>query len=552
MRVEFSKIKTPTSIPTGVGYATAFSPDDNYLALGHSTTPFLTMYKRIEDDFTKIAFPVPSTVVNGITFSPNGNLLVLAINGTVSEVYNRTGDVFTKIATLTLPSQAFSVAFSSNGEYMCIGHNGGSFISIYKVLGDTFTKISDPNILPTGYVRSVSFSPDGQYLCVTHNNAPYATIYKKNGDSFIKVEISDPPSSMGYGCSFSLNGNYLSISTSATPFICNYKINGDSFKRLPNPSDIPTGFSSSVAYSPDSRYMVVGTNTTPYICIYEVINEIFTRVSAPADLPVNTVNSVSFSNRYLSVAEAQSPYIDIYKVNYIYENKILLSSGDKYYSVVNRKYENIIPVMTSNTSSAPIVPIFSTEWTNGIQAGAGSAFNAFDGDINKVSGWSSATNAFIGIDWGTAKLIEGYRITSHPTLSNTPPTGWIFEASLDNSTWITLDTKTGITWGKGEVKEFIISKTSYYRYYRLRCTVNSTFAVAELEMLKLSNPSLIELSETDENAIIKFSENYVDDFNFQMSKIKKVTMLNQPLGSGKIIEHTIDMSKRRVDKITLG
>ncbi|UOK65275.1 hypothetical protein MT997_13580 [Paenibacillus sp. OVF10] len=418
-------------------------------------------------------------------------------------------------------------------------------------MGDSFTKLTDPSILPTGFVRGASFSPDGKHLCLAHGTSPFATIYKREGDTFTKVTFSDTLPSLAEGCAFSPNGKLLSIVTTTSPFVSIYRREGDSFSRLPDPIKLPSGYSTSVAFSLDSKRMIVGTTTTPFLCIYEVNDKEIIRLSDVWS-STGTVNAVDFSyDNYLSVAEAASPYLGIYKANYIYENNILLSSGDKYYSFINRKYENLIPKMTSNSSSAPIVPIFSTEWTNGIQVGAGSAFNAFDGDINKVSGWSTSSNAFIGIDWGTAKLIERYRITSHPTLSNTPPTGWIFEASQDNSTWITLDTKTGITWGKGEMKEFIISNTSYYRYYRLRSTVNTTFAVGELEMLQLEAPSLVEYDIINEKTVVEFSENSMLDFNFNMSQIKDIKIFETPLGSGKTFEHIIDMSKRRVDKITL-
>jgi hypothetical protein len=75
---------------------------------------------------------------------------------------------------------------------------------------NTFTKLSNPNTLPTGTGMSTSWSPDGQYLSVAHNNSPFITIYKRNGDTFTKLPdpITLPPSTAN-GTSWSPDGQYL-------------------------------------------------------------------------------------------------------------------------------------------------------------------------------------------------------------------------------------------------------------------------------------------------------------------------------------------------------
>ena len=51
------KIKFQTTLPTGTGYDCAFSSDGTYLCVAHSTTPYVTIYKRAGDVFTKLADP---------------------------------------------------------------------------------------------------------------------------------------------------------------------------------------------------------------------------------------------------------------------------------------------------------------------------------------------------------------------------------------------------------------------------------------------------------------------------------------------------------------
>ncbi|MBN2160657.1 MAG: hypothetical protein JW807_14810, partial [Spirochaetes bacterium] len=44
----FTKLSDPSTLPAGNGVSSAFSPDGNYLAIGHLTTPFITIYKTVE------------------------------------------------------------------------------------------------------------------------------------------------------------------------------------------------------------------------------------------------------------------------------------------------------------------------------------------------------------------------------------------------------------------------------------------------------------------------------------------------------------------------
>ena len=43
----FTKLANPSQLPTGPGRGTAFSPDGIYLSVAHDTSPFITIYKGI-------------------------------------------------------------------------------------------------------------------------------------------------------------------------------------------------------------------------------------------------------------------------------------------------------------------------------------------------------------------------------------------------------------------------------------------------------------------------------------------------------------------------
>ena len=58
----FTKLANLTTLPTGTGIGVAFSSDDTYMAVAHDTTPFVTMYSRTA---------VPSSGF-GVAFSNTG------------------------------------------------------------------------------------------------------------------------------------------------------------------------------------------------------------------------------------------------------------------------------------------------------------------------------------------------------------------------------------------------------------------------------------------------------------------------------------------------
>jgi hypothetical protein len=51
------KLDNPSSLPEGVGLGTSFLQNDPYLAVAHSRSPFLSIYKQDEDVFTKLPQP---------------------------------------------------------------------------------------------------------------------------------------------------------------------------------------------------------------------------------------------------------------------------------------------------------------------------------------------------------------------------------------------------------------------------------------------------------------------------------------------------------------
>jgi hypothetical protein len=60
------KLANPEDLPTGTGRGTSFSPNADYLSVAQSASPFLTIYKKSGDTFTKL--PNPSVLPTGFGY----------------------------------------------------------------------------------------------------------------------------------------------------------------------------------------------------------------------------------------------------------------------------------------------------------------------------------------------------------------------------------------------------------------------------------------------------------------------------------------------------
>lgn len=182
----FTAVANPATLPAGLGKSCAWSPDGTFLAVGHATTPFLSIYSFSGTTLTKLSDPasLPADQVNGVSWSPDGSILACAVNSTpFLKIYSRSGTTFTAVANpSTLPAgQANGIAFSSTGDKLAVAHNTSPFVTIYSRSGTTFTKDADPSFLPAGNGKSVAWSPDQQFLAVGHSSSPFMSVYQTAG-----------------------------------------------------------------------------------------------------------------------------------------------------------------------------------------------------------------------------------------------------------------------------------------------------------------------------------------------------------------------------------
>jgi WD40 repeat protein len=317
-----NKLTDPATLPTGNGTKCAWSPCGEFLAVPHTTTPFITIYQRSGTTFIKLANPatLPAGNATSACWSRNGEFLVVGhATSPFITIYQRSGKTFTKLTNpATLPAgTANGVAFSPNGEFLAVAHATSTFLTIYQRSGTTFTSIPPIWTAPAGTGNGVAWSADSRFLSVAHVTSPFITIYERSDTTFTKLtNPADLPTNAGQDCSFSPSGEFLTVAHVTTPFITTYQRSGTTFTKLANPSSLPASNGAAVAWSLSNKYLAIGHGTSPFLSVYERSGTTFTKLANVSTIP-NGFGGCDFSpnGEFLAVASNGSPNIQIYQTN---------------------------------------------------------------------------------------------------------------------------------------------------------------------------------------------------------------------------------------------
>ncbi|MBU3185673.1 hypothetical protein [Clostridium estertheticum] len=151
-----------------------------------------------------------------------------------------------------------------------------------------------------------------------------------------------------------------------------------------------------------------------------------------------------------------------------------------------RYTENLIPIMTSNTTPSGVASASSTWGSLGT-----AEWNAFS-DKGGAQGWLTSRGNLSGwlcykFDYPT--LIKKYVMTAS---NSEGPRVWFFEGSNDNNNYTVLDQQSvGINaWTTGAI-EFSINNNNHYLYYRIRVLTNEGgvlyLGIRRLQMMGTTN-----------------------------------------------------------------
>lgn len=215
----------------------------------------------------------------------------------------------------TLPlNNARCAVWSPSGRYLAVGHNGGTFLSVYYFDGTNFTKLTSPASLPTAVVMAIEWSPKEDFFITVEYATPFFSIYNFDTSSGSPVitrnttttgtSVYTSNGSTPIDVSLSSNGKYLAVAQFTSPYIRVWNMSGSLSTALADPTQTPGSAARSCAWSPNGRYLAVTSLSSPYVTVYNFNGTTLTKLSVQPDLPPDTAYGVSWSpnGAYLAVS----------------------------------------------------------------------------------------------------------------------------------------------------------------------------------------------------------------------------------------------------------
>jgi len=164
---DFTRVPLPGLNLPGTARCVRFFPNSSRFLVGHSGSPYLTVFNK-DDDYFEAAAPCdepPSGSVTSIDITDSRDFIVVtSVNSPSVLIYQLRDGALHRLSApgLDIPGRAISAAFSSNLEYLAVAHRESPYVTVFKCESTgtalSFTKIENPGLGFAGTVNSVAFS----------------------------------------------------------------------------------------------------------------------------------------------------------------------------------------------------------------------------------------------------------------------------------------------------------------------------------------------------------------------------------------------------------
>lgn len=345
LRAAYATIPALTMAPSAAGAAAPttgdFSPDGKSFSVGHSSSPYSSIYIIGDDGTTRpvigmVSPTTPPTLAaasTGVAFSPCGNFWASA-NATTPflQVYKFSQDtrliqtVFSN--PVTLPGTTGTgkcLAWHPTSSHIIVGATNAPLLSCYPILNSAMgTIIASPATVAAGAVTGVAFSPQGDYLASACGTTPFIQVWPFNNNTAACFgAVASNPSSLPAGApattaigkqiAWRPQGDYIAMAMSTTPYLYVVPFNratGAFGTALSITALAAAG--NAVAWTPDGQYLLVSCTSSPYLYVYDFsAGTVGTAIVFDGSNPGQAVNDIAIhpSGNWALLMLNATPYL---------------------------------------------------------------------------------------------------------------------------------------------------------------------------------------------------------------------------------------------------
>jgi hypothetical protein len=263
--------------------------------------------------------PPPGSLVKATAWSPDGELLALAVGGGDVYIYDTT--MLTEQAVLTEPlSTVENIAWSADSQYLAVGCYNSPYFAWYHRSGTSFTHLGGPTGGgPAAPAHGAAWSPDGSLLVVTHNSSVgnglrFFSLFEKSGSGAGATLTKISPgwtdlSGNGWGVQFTPDGAYLAIGAGGSNGLALYAVSGVSLNKS---SSTLSQTAKKMDWSSDGNHILIADEGSSTFSIYRRIAGTLSKVLDFAQ--TDFVRNVAWKgSAHFATVSSAAPYITTYK-----------------------------------------------------------------------------------------------------------------------------------------------------------------------------------------------------------------------------------------------
>lgn len=180
-------VEVPVESPPSAVRQIVMSPNKKWLAAANAYGhPFI--WYRSGNRYNQLSRGTTPTIACTCVDIQANRLFVSSSVSQYAHVFelSPTANTATYLTALTpIPANASWIAASADGKTAVVAHNTYPFMSVFKEIGGTWTKLMEPDNPARAAGTSCSISADGVYLVITYAASPWLSIFKINPDNSI-------------------------------------------------------------------------------------------------------------------------------------------------------------------------------------------------------------------------------------------------------------------------------------------------------------------------------------------------------------------------------